>query len=147
MDMMMMNVNQTRAKKTRAPKVKVISVDTRKPDAAKLLAFYTPERGFAEIISSRRSDLRKTPVFRYFHKVGEPTVPANNYGNMSVNDSLDDLIDKMAHVGVTSQNEFDELADLFERKAAIGVNSRKSRKNRKSRNSRKVNKRKSTRKF
>lgn len=138
---MMMNLNQTKAKKTRAPKVKVISVDTRKPDAAQLLAFYTPERGFAEIISSRRSDLRKAPVFRYFHKVGEPAVPANNYGNMSVNDSLDDLIDKMAHVGVTSQNEFDELADLFERKAAIGGNSR-SRKNRKSR---KTYKRKATR--
>jgi hypothetical protein len=106
-------------------------VDTRKPDAAAMLAAFTPERGYAELVSSRAA--RKAPVFRYFYAVGvAPSAPANNYGPVSANDSLNDLIGKMAHVGVSSADEFDELADLFERKAAIGGRRRRNtRKNRK----------------
>ena len=127
-----MNVNKTR--KARAPKVKLYTVDTRKPDAAAMLAAFTPERGYAELVSSRAA--RKAPVFRYFYATGvAPSAPANNYGPVSANDSLNDLIGKMAHVGVSSADEFDELAELFERKAAIGGrrrrNTRKTRKNRK----------------
>jgi len=128
-----MNVNKTR--KARTPKVKLYTVDTRKPDAAAMLAAFIPERGYAELVSSRAT--RKAPVFRYFYAVGvAPSAPANNYGPVSANDSLNDLIGKMAHVGVSSADEFDELADLFERKAAIGGrrsrrNTRKARKGRK----------------
>ena len=124
-----MNVNKTR--KARTPKVKLYTVDTRKPDATTMLAAFTPERGYAELVSSRAT--RKAPVFRYFYAVGvAPSAPANNYGPVSANDSLNDLIGKMAHVGVSSADEFDELADLFERKAAIGGRRRRAtRKNRK----------------
>ena len=122
-----MNVNKTR--KARTPKVKLYTVDTRKPDAAAMLAAFTPERGFAEVVSSRPT--RKAPVFLYFYAVGvAPSAPANNYGPVSANDSLNDLIGKMAQVGVSSVDEFDELAELFERKAAIGGRRRNTRKNR-----------------
>ena len=126
-----MNVNKTR--KARTPKVKLYTVDTRKPDAAAMLAAFIPERGYAELVSSRAT--RKAPVFRYFYAVGvAPSAPANNYGPVSANDSLNDLIGKMAHVGVSSADEFDELADLFERKAAIGGRRRRNtRKNRRGR--------------
>jgi len=130
-----MNLNKTR--KARTPKVKLFTVDTRKPDAAAQLAALTPERGFAELVSRRPT--RKAPVFRYFYAVGvAPSVPANNYGPVSANDSLNDLIGKMAQVGVSSADEFDELADLFERKAAIGGR-RRRRNTRKARKSRKAN--------
>lgn len=120
-------MNKTR--KARTPKVKLYTVDTRKPDAAAMLAAFTPERGFAEVVSSRPT--RKAPVFRYFYAVGvAPSAPANNYGPVSANDSLNDLIGKMAQVGVSSVDEFDELAELFERKAAIGGRRRNTRKNR-----------------
>ena len=61
-----------------------------------------------------------------------------SYGPVSANDSLNDLIGKMAHVGVSSADEFDELADLFERKAAIGGRRRATRKARKNRKGRKA---------
>ena len=134
-----MNVNK--GPRVRKPKVKIFSVDTRKPDAATMLAMYTPASGFAEIVSTRPG--RKAPVYRYFYQVGAPAVAAsanNNYGDVANNNSsLNALIGQMANIGVADQSEFDELADLMERKATIGGRSRKAK--------RAHRKRKATRKF
>lgn len=143
-----MNVNG--AKRTRAPKVKIYTVDTRKPDAGQKLALYTPANGFTEMVSARRST-RSAPVFRYFYFSHNPTVGApgasgapvasanNNYGSSANNNSLNDIIGKMAAVGVNSKDEFDELADMLESKAVFGGKSRKAKRaNRKNRKDRKI---------
>ena len=124
-----MNVNK--AQRVRKPKVKVYTVDMRKADAATTLAMYTPANGFAEIVSTRLG--RKAPIYRYFYQVGVPATAApanNNYGAVANNSSLNALIGQMANIGVADQNEFDELADLMERKATIGGRSRKAKRSR-----------------
>ena len=127
-----MDMNVNKAPRMRKPKVKVYTVDTRKPDVATTLAMYTPANGFAEIVSTRPG--RKAPVYRYFYQVGIPAVAApvnNNYGAVANNNSsLNALIGQMANIGVADQSEFDELADLMERKATIGGRSRKAKRSR-----------------
>ena len=130
-----MDMNVNKAPRARKPKVKIFTVDTRKPDAAQKLAMYTPANGFAELASSRPG--RKAPVFRYFYQSGKPatiTANNNNYGEAANNDnSLNALIGKMANIGVADQGELDDLADMLERKAVMGGRSRKMKRSQRKR--------------
>lgn len=64
-----MNLN---SRSQRAAKVKIYSVDTRKPRANAELAVFSIANGFEEMPVTK--PLRKTPVFRYFTYKPNPTV-------------------------------------------------------------------------
>jgi len=145
--------------KQRKPKTKLYTVDTTKPKSVAELAIYTnPAYKFNEITSDKPRRGGKPPTYRYFFYTPNPTVGApkeqlaaaiatagpavaaaaaaapamnNNYGNAHNNNGgLNDIIARMANVGVNSKDEFEELAALLEGAKIGGRRSRKQRSSR-----------------
>jgi hypothetical protein len=144
--------------KARAARRKIFEVNTKKPSAAKDLEKYlNPANQFEEMMSPRAR--RGIPsVYRYFFYKPDPAngppkgmfetivqsissivapvqapAPQNSNGPANVPDSnVDEILHKMRHVGVDSQNQFDEMVEMVESKLSIsgGAQKKKSLKRR-----------------
>ena len=159
----------------RAGKLKVYSVDTRKPSSvAELNVFLNPANRFQEIVNQYGSGLRKPRVYRnFFHidkrtqsipkkdlqlafKAAEaalaipapppppPVAPAavlpssgsssqGSYASAHEDEAVDEITNHLAQVGVDNEDEFNELAELLEKKASMDGGGRRMSSRRKHR--------------
>ena len=167
-----MNLNNVGA--PRAGKLKVYSVDTRKPSSvAELSVFLNPANRFQEIVNEHGLVLRKPRVYRnFFHidkrtesipkkdlqtafKAAEaalapppppppPVAPAavlpssgsssqGSYASAHEDEAIDEITNYFAQVGVDNEDEFNELAELLEKKASMDGGGRRMSSRRKHR--------------
>ena len=157
----------------RAGKLKIYSVDTRKPSSvAELNVFLNPANRFQEIVNEREG-LRKPRVYRNFFHLDKrtesipkkdlqiafkaaalalapppppppPVAPAivlpksesssqGSYASAHEDEAIDEIANYFAQVGVGDEDEFNELAELLEKKASMDGGGRRMSSRRKHR--------------